>query len=305
MRIAIKIDIDTRIGTEQGIPRLLSIFRSHGVRGSFYAVFGPDNSGKAIRRVFTRRGFVGKMARTNPLKIYGLKTLLYGTLLPAPPTGLAFPDLLKGIESGGHELGLHAWDHVLWHDYVSTWDERRVAEELERGAGAFEKVMGRRPAAVAAPGWQVTPASLKVQDGMSLSYASDSRGRSPFYPVVGPQSRTTLQIPGTLPTVDELLGRDGIHEGNVLDHLESLLVEDRLNVYTGHAEIEGMYLADLFERWIRRLVGQGATFGTLAEAADQARSALPPPPRCELVMDVVAGRAGPVACQGALLESRP
>src|SRR5947208_2137867 len=112
MRIAVKIDIDTRIGTVQGIPRLLEIFGESKVRASFYAVFGPDNSGKAIRRVFTRKGFVGKMARTNPLKIYGLKTLLYGTLLPAPLTGLGHPELIRTILSAGHELGLHAYDHV-------------------------------------------------------------------------------------------------------------------------------------------------------------------------------------------------
>ena len=299
--VAIKIDVDTYIGTRQGIPRLLEIFRRHGVKASFFAVLGPDNSGKAIRRVFTRRGFVGKMARTNPLKIYGLKTLLYGTLLPAPMTGLAHPEILARIVAEGHELGLHAYDHVLWQDYVSAWDEPRVAEELGRAVEAFRKVVGAAPKAVAAPGWQATATTLAVQDRMSLAYAADSRGTTPFFPSVGDHRFDTLQIPGTLPTVDELVGLDGVTDGNVSEHLEKLVRPDRLNVYTGHAEIEGMYLSGAFDDLMGKLVARGCSFVTLSTVATQARQD-PATPVCRLDAGQVPGRAGPVACQGAALD---
>lgn len=299
--VAIKIDVDTYIGTRQGIPRLLDIFRRHGVKATFFAVLGPDNSGKAIRRVFTRRGFVGKMARTNPIKIYGLKTLLYGTLLPAPMTGLAHPEILARIVDEGHELGLHAYDHVLWQDYVSAWDEPRVAEELGRAAEAFRRVLGAAPRAVAAPGWQATAQSLAVQDRMGLDYASDSRGTSPFFPVVGDHRYGTLQIPGTLPTVDELLGVGDVNDANVAAHLERLVLSDRLNVYTGHAEIEGMYLSSAFDDLMGRLVARGCDFVTLRDVAARAR-ADSATPACVLSDGQVSGRAGPVACQGAPVE---
>lgn len=301
--VAIKIDVDTYIGTRQGIPRLLETFRRHGVKATFFAVLGPDNSGKAIRRVFTRPGFVGKMARTNPIKIYGLKTLLYGTLLPAPLTGLAHPEVLARIVDAGHELGLHAYDHVLWQDFVGAWDESRVAEELGRAVEAFRKVTGAAPRAVAAPGWQATSSSLAVQDRMGLAYASDSRGTAPFFPIVGDRAFETLQIPGTLPTVDELLGNDGVNDANVAAHLEKLLVAERVNVYTGHAEIEGMYLATAFDELVGRLVARGCSFVTLSQLAAQAK-ADPATPTCLLEAGLVPGRAGPVACQGAALEGR-
>ena len=303
--VAIKIDVDTYVGTRDGIPRLLEIFKTHGVRASFFAVLGPDNSGKAIRRVWTRRGFVGKMARTNPIKIYGLKTLLYGTLLPAPMTGLAFPDTLKRIVDAGHELGLHAYDHVEWQDFVSGWDERRTEEELGRAVEAFSKATGGAPKAVAAPGWQATGHSLRVQDRLGLDYASDSRGTAPFYPSVEGTAFKTLQIPGTLPTVDELLGNDGVNDANVASHLEKMVLEGRVNVYTGHAEIEGMYLAQPFSDLVGKLVARGCSFVTLRELAASAKQD-PATPVCRFADGLVPGRAGPVACQGAVVggESR-
>jgi undecaprenyl phosphate-alpha-L-ara4FN deformylase len=296
--IAIKIDVDTHIGTVKGIPRLLEIFARHKVRASFFGVLGPDNSGKAIRRIFTRRGFVGKMARTNPLKIYGLRTLLYGTVLPAPMTGLAHPQLLRRIPAEGHELGLHAYDHVDWQDYVSTWDRSRIQAEYRKAFDAFAEVTGVPPKTVAAPGWQATPESLRVQDTLGLTYASDSRGRSPFFPVVEGQRLTTLQIPGTLPTVDEVLGLGNITEANVVEHLEGQLQPDRLNVYTGHAEIEGMYLSEPFARLVERLAQRGARFVTLAEVAEVELARRDQIAACSLVAGEVPGRAGLVACQG-------
>jgi undecaprenyl phosphate-alpha-L-ara4FN deformylase len=295
MKIALKIDVDTRIGTVDGVPRLMRMLGRLGVPASFFAVLGPDNSGKAIRRVFTREGFLAKMTRTNPLRIYGLRTLLYGTLLPAPLTGLAHRAPLRRLEREGHEVGLHAWDHVRWHDELAGWSEEEVAAELELGLEAFAEVMGRAPWALAAPGWQATPASLAVQDRLGLAYASDTRGREPFRPVMGGRRFGTLQIPATLPTVDELVGRDGLTPEGAVDFLERALDPQRLNVYTGHAEIEGGYLADAFARLLQRLVQRGARFVTLKDVAFEYASRRAP--LCHVDPGLIEGRAGTVALQ--------
>src|SRR6266496_371680 len=110
--IALKIDVDTYIGTRDGVPRLLEILERFGIHATFYFSMGPDNSGKAIRRIFTRKGFLKKMLRTGAPSTYGLRTLLYGTLLPAPMVGESLPQLLNQIKEARHEVGLHGWDHV-------------------------------------------------------------------------------------------------------------------------------------------------------------------------------------------------
>ena len=81
-QFVIKVDVDTDRGTREGVPALVAILKRHSVPATFLFSLGPDNTGKAIRRVF-RPGFLKKVSRTRVTKLYGWRTLLSGTLLPA------------------------------------------------------------------------------------------------------------------------------------------------------------------------------------------------------------------------------
>ncbi|MCK6683681.1 MAG: 4-deoxy-4-formamido-L-arabinose-phosphoundecaprenol deformylase, partial [Thermoanaerobaculia bacterium] len=85
-QLVLKVDVDTYQGTLAGVPRLLDLFARHGIVTTFFFSLGPDNTGKAVKRVF-RKGFVKKVLRASPAASYGIKTMLYGTLLPAPDIG--------------------------------------------------------------------------------------------------------------------------------------------------------------------------------------------------------------------------
>lgn len=292
--IALKIDVDTYIGTRDGVPRLLEILERFGIRATFYFSMGPDNSGKAIRRIFTRKGFLRKMLRTRAPSAYGLKTMLYGTLLPPPMIASSFPEILHRTEKMGHEVGIHCWDHVKWHDYLPWLPKPVTALELGRAFSLFEEIMGRRSRTTAAPGWTVSADSLEIQDALRLSHCSDARGHAPFYPVIAGRRFQTLQIPTTWPTADEILGENGITPETINDHYLALLREG-LNVHTIHAEMEGRGLAPCFTDLLERLLARGARFVTLAEAAEEfGRSASHAP----LAMGEIPGRAGRVAIQG-------
>jgi undecaprenyl phosphate-alpha-L-ara4FN deformylase len=298
--IAIKVDVDTHVGTRDGVPRLLEIFESFGIRATFYFSMGPDNSGKAIRRIFTRKGFLQKMLRTGAPSTYGLRTLLYGTLLPAPMIASSFPDTLRKTAELGHETGIHCWDHVRWHDLLPKMSKQMVAAELGRADALFRDIFGQPALTTAAPGWTVSADSLALQDSMGLRYCSDSRGRFPFYPILAGSRYITLQLPTTLPTMDELLGTAGITADSINDHY-CTLIRPGLNVHTIHAELEGMSLDRVFIDLLGRLRSMNARFVTLAEAAEEAEQAHPP--ACLLAMGELPGRAGLVAVQGAVLEA--
>lgn len=62
---------------------MLDVFKQENIKATFFFSMGTDNSGKAIRRIF-RKGFLTKMLRTKAPSTYGFKTMMYGTLLPAP-----------------------------------------------------------------------------------------------------------------------------------------------------------------------------------------------------------------------------
>ncbi len=73
MRLALKVDVDTLRGTREGVPRLVEVFKRHGVGATFLFSLRPDHTGRAIKRVF-RPGFVGKVKRTSVVEHYGVKT---------------------------------------------------------------------------------------------------------------------------------------------------------------------------------------------------------------------------------------
>jgi undecaprenyl phosphate-alpha-L-ara4FN deformylase len=298
--IALKVDVDTYSGTRDGVPRLLEILDSFGIKATFYFSMGPDNSGKAIRRIFTRKGFLKKMIRTKAPSMYGIRTLLYGTILPAPQIAESLPAVLQRVSSQGHEVGIHCWDHVLWHDYLPKMPIGTVREEISKASRLFVDIFHRRAETTAAPGWTVSAGSLQVQESMSLRYCSDSRGYSPFYPVVDGKIYSTLQIPTTLPTMDELLGMEGISADTINDHYLAL-VSPGVNVHTIHAELEGGGMADVFVDLLNRLQKMNIRFLTLSQVAEEAKKVTPP--ACVLSMQEIPGRAGLVAVQGHSLSS--
>jgi undecaprenyl phosphate-alpha-L-ara4FN deformylase len=297
LQLAVKVDVDTWIGLKEGVPNLLALFRRYAVPASFFIAFGPDNSGKAIRRIF-KRGFLQKMWRTNPLRIYGLKTLLGGTLLPPPIIGERAPELLQEVVEGGHELGIHGYDHVLWQDHLEHLGETTISSEVERAIASYIRAVKRPPQSFAAPGWQVNRASLGVQDRQGFLYCSDTRGAFPFMPTMQGQAYLTLQIPTTLPTLDEVLGLDGMGGDRVNDFLVAQLRPDRLNVHTIHAEVEGRGQLPLFESLLRRLESRGVSYSKLCDVAkellDQGREKLS---QSSIQPRPILGRAGEVACQ--------
>lgn len=296
--ISLKVDVDTYAGTKDGVPRLLEILDSFGIKATFFFSMGPDNSGKAIRRIFTRKGFLRKMIRTKAPSMYGLKTLLYGTILPAPKIAESFPDILRQTANGGHEVGIHCWDHVRWHDYLPRMSRDMVQGELDKAGRLYQDILRCKTGSTAAPGWTVSPDSLQIQDTMSLHYCSDSRGDFPFYPVVDGIRYATLQMPTNLPTMDELLGTEGISPDTINAHYLSL-VKPGLNVHTIHAELEGGCMANVFIDLLQRLQQKKFRFVTLSQAADEAKRHNPP--HCGLFMKEIPGRAGLVAVQGSRL----
>lgn len=291
MNLAIKIDVDTHRGTREGVPALSSLLQRHAADATFLFSLGPDHTGRALRRVF-RKNFLEKISRTSVLEHYGLRTLLYGTLLPGPDIGRDCAGILREVREAGFEVGIHCWDHVRWQDFVagkgSEWTER----EMQRAFSRFNEVFGDQARTWGAAGWQTNRHAAWVQE-QHCDYASDTRGRGPFVPLWNGVAIGCPQLPTTLPTLDELLG---LHS-DCVGHLLHLTETPADHVYTAHAELEGGKLARTFELLLEGWKAQGyrlVSTRTLFESLDVNKL-----PRDEIVFGQVPGRAGRVAMQGA------
>ncbi|MDR4503531.1 MAG: polysaccharide deacetylase family protein [Candidatus Scalindua sp.] len=289
--ISLKIDVDTYRGMEKGVPVLLDILRSHDIKASFFLSFGPDNSGKAIWNIFRKKGFLSKMVRTGAPRLYGLKTMLYGTLLSAPLIASAFPDLTRQIAEEGHEIGIHAWDHRLWQDNLDKLSERKISEEFEKSFSSFKNILGITPKATAAPAWSCNSRSLKIQDSLGLDYSSDTRGVLPFYPRCNGQVFKTLQIPTNQPCIEELIGLDFVNSDNLVEYQVSLLKQYIQNVITIHAEVEGGIYKEQFDQFVRKTICKGYRFCPLNSIAADFHGA----PARSLEHGHLPGRSGRVA----------
>lgn len=287
--LALRVDVDTRRGLEEGVPRLLEILRARGLRASFFVTMGPDRSGLAIRRAW-RPSFLAKMWRTGAVSLYGFRTLLSGTVLAARPVGGGCPALLRRIADQGHEVAMHGFDHVGWQDRVHRLRPEAIARDLHRARAAFHEALGVAPRAAAAPGWRTTPAALTVQEDLGLAYASDVRGDRPFRPLTAGGPLGTIQIPTTLATMDEMLGR----ERDLAAALGAAL-RPTLNVFTLHAEVEGGPLAPAFAAFLDLAARRGVCTVTLGEVAERIRREGPGLPTLPVGRGRVPGRSGWVA----------
>ena len=297
MKIALKVDVDTHRGTREGVPRLVELLKRRGAGATFLFSLGPDHTGRAIRRAF-RPGFMQKVSRTSVLEHYGLKTLLYGTLLPGPDIGATCADILRQVRDAGFETGIHCWDHVRWQDGLAGADETWTRTEMELAVERFREIFLEPARIHGAAGWQMNIHAMRLTQRLGFSYASDTRGVCPFIPVWNAEPFAVPQLPTTLPTLDELIGIGGITADNVADRLLELSLDPRPSghVYTLHAELEGGKFLPVFESLLEKWTAAGFRLVSLNEMAEDISVKLLP--RHEVVIGSVAGRSGTLALQG-------
>jgi undecaprenyl phosphate-alpha-L-ara4FN deformylase len=295
LKIALKIDVDTLEGTRRGVPVLADTCARHGAQATFLFSLGPDHTGRAIKRVF-RPGFLSKVSRTSVLEHYGLRTLLYGTLLPGPDIGRRCADILRGIAARGFEVGVHCYDHASWQDDLVRSDAAFAQRQMRLACERFTTIFGFAPRVHGAAGWQMTEAALLCEDALGFALASDTRGRAPFRPRVAGNALRCIQLPTTLPTLDELMGRDDEAGRDPVAYLlQQTSVPSGDHVYTLHAELEGRKLAPWFDRLLTGWRSQGYEFVSLGEMAAGLDAANLP--LRDVVAGTVPGRSGNLAVE--------
>ena len=227
--LGFKIDVDTHIGMKRGVPRLLSILSDFGIQATFYLSMGPDASGRAVLQLVKNPRFLRKMLRTNAGRLYGIKTALYGTLLPSPMIALSFQNLVDQIITAGHEVEFHAWDHRRWQDELHKRSSEWIEEWFEKGIRAYRKLVRKEPSSFGAPSWIIDDRVLEILDKYPFRYLSCTRAKEPFIHEIS----GLMEIPSDLPCLEEI----GVSQG--VSRILQILKDGGIHVFPVHAEVEG------------------------------------------------------------------
>jgi len=167
---------------------------------------------------------------------------------------------------------------------------------MQQSHARFVEIFGTPPGTHGAAGWQMNGHAFEQIDAWGMKYASDGRGHAPYIPVLDGRELNHIQMPTTLPTLDEVLGVDGVDVGNVAAHLLHLTANPQHDqVYTLHAELEGQKLAGVFEQLLAGWTAQGHSFCTMGDYhATLDRASLPTYP---VAWGEIPGRAGELILQ--------
>ncbi len=264
--LALKIDVDTAIGMKRGVPQLLSTLARFGVKATFFLSMGPDSSGRAVLQLIKNPRFLKKMIRTNAGRLYGIRTALYGTLLPSPMVALAYPELVKRILSEGHEVEFHAWDHRRWQDDLFTHSSAWIEEWFQKGIQAYTQLTDRKPSSFGAPGWLIDDRALAAAGNYGFAYLSCTRAQKPFVHEIS----GLPEIPSDLPCLEET------DIGMFVPTISNILKDGGVHVLPVHAEAEGGIWNRQFSQLLEMTCDTGYRIVPLSEIKNMLRPELLP-----------------------------
>jgi undecaprenyl phosphate-alpha-L-ara4FN deformylase len=232
LKLALKIDADTYRGTREGVPRLIEILRRHDAGATFFFSLGPDHTG------------------------------LYGKALPAPEIGRRCADVMRGARDAGFEIGLQAWNCVQWRRAAPAADAEWTARHMALAISRYEDIFGEQASVHGAAGWRMNRHAFRNTQSLGFDYASDTRGTHPFVPVVRAEIIACPQVPTTLPTLEEFIGREAMTADKAVEKLLAATAPApngapaALHVFTLRA-IEGLRLAATVEALLTGWKSQG------------------------------------------------
>jgi peptidoglycan/xylan/chitin deacetylase (PgdA/CDA1 family) len=218
--------------------------------------------------------------------------------LPGARIGERYRKELRAVREGGFEIAIHGFDSARWTHGAAKANAEWTTSQMQLACDSFLEVFDEPPAAHAAAGWQMNRHAYRLTQRLGFRYCSDTRGAFPFVPMHNAEIIACPQLPTTLPTLDELIGRDGVTVNDVAQRVLRACAAPPPSghIFTLRAESEGMTLAPVFEDLLAGWQTQGyapTALGDCMDGIDLAHL-----PHHNVIAAVIPGCPRPVALQG-------
>jgi peptidoglycan/xylan/chitin deacetylase (PgdA/CDA1 family) len=203
---------------------------------------------------------------------------------------------MRSVRDAGFEVGIRCFDSNRWQEQVAKREFEWTKREMQRAVDRFVEIFGIASKSHAAANGQLNRHALRLMQHFGFNYTSDTRGTHPFIPTWNAEIIACTQLPTTLPTLDELINRNGITVDNVAQYLLQLTKNPppEGHVFTLQAELAGGKWLPVFEQLLDGWKAQGYDIVSLRKYVEGLPASLP---RHEVEMRAVEGSIGTQAVQ--------
>lgn len=258
---ALRLDVDSLVCLEHGIPNLLRLGDRHGVRFTFFVNMGRSFSWRhttanVLRRRRKGERGAGAVDTVGPHKLTVARKLGCGgtlrTVLFNARLGRRYSSTLDLLHREGHELGLHGGsDHPAWQYRLDELGVDGIERLFRPAFEAFRDRYGH-PRGFASPGFRYNETVLDLLDNEGFEYASDMAGEVPFRPERrdGESRHAHFQVPVNVigdrqvPVIEQGLARGHGDDRIVRDALARIRARPFALMY-GHPYVEGVHTRQL------------------------------------------------------------
>jgi peptidoglycan/xylan/chitin deacetylase (PgdA/CDA1 family) len=258
--LCFRFDVDTALCASKGVPNLVNLANSLGVKFTFFF-----NMGRAVSRTAYLKKRWQKMPHTSltdgkVIKLSSLKKLgLFQFILTAlfnPYVGRAYMGNILFAHQKGHEIGLHGGrNHGEWQNNSQNWTEARFREELEFGLAMLHRAGIEHVTAFSSPGWQGPQGLHPVLNSLGFKSVADMHGHDlNEITRIGPElisiPTNIVGEPGGVGYIEHLRAK-GLNHQDIITHFqETLMRQNQFAVVYDHPYYAGIRELDLIEKMI-------------------------------------------------------
>lgn len=153
-----------------------------------------------------------------------------------------YPQLVRNFAARGIEVGMHGWQHEIWH----LLDDAEAEALLHRAHQSLAAALGRPPTAFRAPGGKSTPHTQQVL--AQLGYRIDASLQDSAMPSRGPGSLVNVPYQWVGVDATHWLWKKRIAEAALpewLNAIDQAVQQGTPMVFIFHSHVMGMQLERL------------------------------------------------------------